>query len=66
MFKKCNKINDDDNDDDNDTPPPPAPLTFYLLPHYLPLSSYDSDDDNDIEEENQIQKFLLGDKPQKG
>ena len=29
------------------------------------MSSFDSDDDNDIEEENQIQKFLLGDKPQK-
>ena len=29
------------------------------------MSSFDSDDDNDIEEKNQIQKFLLGDKPQK-
>ena len=35
------------------------------MSHYLPLPSFDSDDDSDIEGENPIQKFLLRDKPQK-
>ena len=69
-LKQYNKSNNnDDNDDgDDDTPPPPAPPSasiFDVLPHYLPLLSFDSDDDSDIEGENPIQKFLLGDKPQK-
>ena len=69
-LKQYNKSNNnDDNDDgDDDTPPPPAPPSasiFDVLPHYLPLLSFDSDDDSDIEGENSIQKFLLGDKPQK-
>ena len=69
-LKQYNKSNNnDDNDDgDDDTPPPPAPPSasiFDVLPHYLPLLSFDSDDDSHIEGENSIQKFLLGDKPQK-
>ena len=40
-------------------------LLFDPLLHYLPLPSFDSNDDRDIEGENPIQKFLLGDKPQK-
>ena len=66
-FKQYNKRNNNDKDDD-DTPPPPAPPSasvFDPLPHYLSLSSFDSDGDIDIEGENPIQKFLLGDKPQK-
>ena len=34
------------------------------LPHYPLLPSFDSDNDSDIEGENQIQKFSLGDKLQ--
>ena len=69
-LKQYNKSNNnDDNDDgDDDTPPPPAPPSasiFDVLPHYLPLLSFDSDNDSDIERENPIQKFLFGDKPQK-
>ena len=69
-LKQYNKSNNnDDNDDgDDDAPPPPAPPSasiFDVLPHYLPLLSFDSDDDSDIEGENSIQKFLLGDKSQK-
>ena len=65
-LKQNNKRNnsDDNDDDDDDTPPPSAPI-FDLLPHYLPLPSFDSDDDSDIEGENPIQKFLLGNKAQK-
>ena len=69
-LKQNNKRNnsddndDDDDDDDDDTPPPSAPV-FDLLPYYLPLPSFDSDDDSDIERENPIQKFLLGNKAKK-
>ena len=60
--KQNNKRNNNgDKDDDNDTPPPPAPPNFVPLPHYSPFPSFDSHDDSDIEDQNPIQKLLLGD-----
>ena len=43
----------------------PSYPIFDPLPYYLPLPSFDSNDGSDIEGENPIQKFILGDKPQK-
>ena len=67
-LKQYNKRNKNDNNDDDhghNISLLPAPPIFDLLLHHLPLPSFDSNDDSDIEEENPIQKFLLGDRPQK-
>ena len=66
-LKQYNKRNNNDDNDDNDALPQPAPPSapiFDSLPHYPLLPSFDSDNDSDIEGENQIQIFSLGDKLQ--
>ena len=64
-MKQYNRRNNNDDDDNDDDDNPPPTTTIFDPPPYYPSSP--SKVDSDIKDNlNPTQKFLLGDRPEKG